>query len=171
MRAATSRPWYREPWPWLLMAAPAASIVMGITLWVLAARTDDGLVAGDYYKQGLAINQVLDREARAATLRLGAHATFNTERTRIRLHLNGESSLAAAVTLRLVHPTRSGEDQAVALVAVAGGVFEGVLRAPAAGRWRLVLEDTSGAWRLAASWHTQEGTVSFEAQPDVPGRG
>ena len=34
-------PWYREPWPWLLMAGPAAVVVAGlITAWI-AVKTDD----------------------------------------------------------------------------------------------------------------------------------
>jgi len=45
-----SRPWYREPWPWILMAGPAAVIVAGIFTMTLAYRTEDGLVADDYYK-------------------------------------------------------------------------------------------------------------------------
>ena len=57
----SSRPWYREPWPWILMAGPAIVVVAGaVTLW-LALASDDGLVAQDYYKRGLAINRVLDK--------------------------------------------------------------------------------------------------------------
>ena len=56
------RPWYREPWPWILMAGPAVVVVAGFfTLW-LAVSTSDGLVVEDYYKQGLAINRVFARE-------------------------------------------------------------------------------------------------------------
>lgn len=44
------------------MLMPATAIVAGfITLW-LAITSYDGLVADDYYKQGLAINQTLARE-------------------------------------------------------------------------------------------------------------
>ena len=54
-----SLPWYKERWTWLLMLMPATAIVAGfITLW-LAITSFDGLVADDYYKQGLAINQTL----------------------------------------------------------------------------------------------------------------
>jgi len=61
-------PWYREPWPWLLMAGPVAVIFAGIaTVW-LAVVSSDGLVVDDYYKQGLAINQTLERGALAARL-------------------------------------------------------------------------------------------------------
>ena len=52
-------PWYREPWPWLLMSGPATVIVAGIYTSVLAFSGTDGLVADDYYKQGLAMNKTL----------------------------------------------------------------------------------------------------------------
>jgi hypothetical protein len=55
-------PWYRQLWPWLLISGPATVLVAGaITMWI-AFSTSDGLVADDYYKQGLAINKRLARE-------------------------------------------------------------------------------------------------------------
>ena len=57
-----AKPWYGEPWPWILMAGPAAVIVAGaVTIW-LAVATSDGLVADDYYSRGLAISQELRRD-------------------------------------------------------------------------------------------------------------
>ena len=56
-----AKPWYREPWPWLLMAGPVAVVLAGIATTVLAVTTFDGLVADDYYKQGLGINRVIAR--------------------------------------------------------------------------------------------------------------
>lgn len=48
---AKHSPWYREPWPWLLMAGPAVVVVAGfVTLW-LAFNSDDGLVADDHHYQ------------------------------------------------------------------------------------------------------------------------
>jgi hypothetical protein len=40
-------PWYRQLWPWLLLAPPAASIVGGIAIIFVAIASDDGLVARD----------------------------------------------------------------------------------------------------------------------------
>lgn len=35
------RPWYREPWPWVLIAIPALTVVAsGITLWLAISRPD-----------------------------------------------------------------------------------------------------------------------------------
>jgi hypothetical protein len=155
------RPWYRQPWPWLLMIAPAAAVVMGIVMVVLGLRSDDGLVVDDYYKQGLAINQVLDREVRAAALGLEASLAFNPDRDRVRLALTGRAAAGEGATLRLVHPTRSGQDQVVVLATGGGGLLEGTLRPPVAGTWHLVLEGDRGNWRLAGEWRTVDDRVTL----------
>jgi uncharacterized protein len=155
------RPWYREPWPWLLMLAPAAAVAMGVVMVVLGLRTDDGLVVDDYYKQGLAINQVLDREARAAALGLQATLSFNPEGDRVRVLISEGGARAARPTLRLVHPTRVGQDQTVALAPGAGGVLDGELVPVSPGTWRLVLEDAAGQWRLAGEWRTVDRQVTL----------
>jgi hypothetical protein len=40
-----AKPWYREPWPWLLMAGPAAVVVASIVSAILAIATADPLVS------------------------------------------------------------------------------------------------------------------------------
>lgn len=157
----TVRPWYREPWPWLLMAAPAAAVVMGIVMVVLGLRSEDGLVVDDYYKRGLAINQVLDREARAAALGLEASLAFTPGRDRVRLVLTGKATSGERTTLRLVHPTRAGHDQVVSLASAPGGALEGTVQPPLPGTWRLVLESADGAWRLAGEWRTADDQVTL----------
>jgi uncharacterized protein len=157
------RPWYRDKWPWLLILPPAAAVVMGIVMVTLALRSDDGLVVDDYYKRGLAINQVLDREARAATLGLQATLSFSPQGDRVRVLLSDGESGALRPTLRLVHPTRAGQDQAVVLESGAGGVFEGALAPVSPGTWRLVLEDSGGLWRLAGEWRTADRQVVLRA--------
>lgn len=159
--ASPVRPWYREPWPWLLMAAPAAAVVMGIVMLVLGLRSDDGLVVDDYYKRGLAINQVLDREARAAALGLEASLAFSPARDRVRLALTGRLQASERATLRLVHPTRVGQDQVVSLASGVGGVLEGAVTPPLPGTWRVVLESSDGAWRLAGEWRTADDRVTL----------
>ena len=50
--------WYREPWPWILIAGPLVG--RDRRAWprrVIAVRSDDGMVADDYYKRGLLVNQ------------------------------------------------------------------------------------------------------------------
>src|SRR6185436_2024002 len=97
-----AKPWYREPWPWLLMSGPAIVIVAGFyTLW-LAIQSDDGLVADDYYKRGLAINQTLSRTQHAEQLALGATVEFRDSSARIQVRVTGAArGMPPALRLRL----------------------------------------------------------------------
>jgi len=151
----TPNPWYREPWPWIIMSGPAIVVVAGIATTVLAITSFDGMVADDYYKQGLGINRVLAREAAAKKLGLVGSLAFSPERTRVRATLPGETR-PASLRLALVHPTLAGEDQSVPLRMVAPGVYEGPMRAPRAGTYRLRLEDGEGRWRLTGPWTTKD---------------
>ena len=157
---SASKPWYREPWPWLLMAGPATVVVAGCWTAALAVMSDDGLVADDYYKQGLGINRVIARESAAKRLGVAATASFSEERDRVRVML-GEESRPASLRLALAHPTLRGEDQAITLAPVAPGLYEGALRRPRAATLRARLEDAEGRWRVAASWDTREATLRF----------
>jgi uncharacterized protein len=157
------KPWYREPWPWILAAGPAAVVVAGIITTVLAVTSFDGLVADDYYKQGLAVNRELGREARARALGVTASVQFSPDRRKVRVLLVGAEP--ASLRLMLVHPTLKGEDQAVALAAISAGVFEGAMRAPAGSHHlHLKLEDGEGRWRLDGNWWPADGSVQLAPQ-------
>ena len=140
------KPWHREPWPWILMAGPAAVVVAGtLTAW-LAVTTADGLVADDYYKRGLAINQELRRDEVAAERGVAVVLEVRGGILRARLAIQGEAP--PALFARLVHPTRAGEDQRLRLALVAPGVYEAAFAAARGARWRVVVEDPRGEWRV-----------------------
>ena len=145
-------PWYREPWPWIIMAGPAAVVVAGVVTAWIAFSGADGLVADDYYKQGLAINKVLAREQRAAELGLAAKARWDASSGALELALDARAGtvLPPAVRLRLVHPTRSGHDKVVELASVAPGRYAGTLKLDTAGQWRAQVE--TAEWRLDSDW-------------------
>jgi hypothetical protein len=144
MDALQSKPWYREPWPWILMSGPAAVVVAGAaTMWIAFASAD-GVVAGDYYKRGLAINQDLQREQRAAQRSIGAEVRLEAGKVQVRL----SGAAPEALFGLLVHATRSGHDQRLRLARIAPGVYETDMPALPAGRWSLVLEDPRREWRL-----------------------
>lgn len=50
------RPWWREPWPWLLMSGPAAAMVAcGVTIWLASANADRPLTGVS--RHGLVVEQ------------------------------------------------------------------------------------------------------------------
>jgi len=137
------RAWYREPWPWLLMAPPAVAVLAGLaTVWIAMASAD-GLVAEDYYQQGLALNKVIAREERAAALGIKAQVQLGGGRIRVQL----EGAAPEAVFVHLAHRTRAGYDQRLRLAPV-GRVYEAEMAPLAPGGWRIWIEDPRGSWRI-----------------------
>jgi hypothetical protein len=136
------------------MAGPAVVVVAALVTAWLAVRGEDGLVADDYYKQGLAINQTLGRSAAAE--RLGAQAELQFAGGRIRVTL-ANVGVRGALTLRLVHPTRTGMDRSLNLAEVQPGVYEGLVQGMQPGRWHVVLEDRD--WRLTSDWTLPAASV------------
>ena len=148
---STVPPWYRQRWPWLLMAGPGIVVVASmITLW-LAATTDDAIVADDYYKRGLSINLRLERVDRAAALGLVAEADIAADghvRVALASALADIDAHPAVIVLGIAHATRGGLDRRAELVLGPDGTYKGRIEPVGAGRWLVSLE--TKAWRLPA---------------------
>jgi hypothetical protein len=139
-----SAPWYRHRWPWLLMSGPAAVLVAGaVTAWIAFASAD-GLVAEDYYRQGMALNKVIAREQRAAELGLAVDLQIAQGSITVRLR----GAAPEALFVHLAHATRAGYDQRLRLVPTQPGLYQTELPALPAGRWRIVVEDPRATWRI-----------------------
>ena len=138
-----TKPWYRERWPWLLMSGPAAVLVAGaVTTWI-AFASSDGLVAEDYYKQGLGINRLLAREDVARKLGITAQVSLSGE---ARVLLRGAKP--EVIFMHLAHATRAGHDLRLRLVPLGDGVYGAELPPLPPGRWRIAIEDPRGTWRI-----------------------
>lgn len=154
-------PWYRHRWPWLLMLGPFLVIVAAVvTLW-LAFRSNDGLVADDYYKQGLAINQVTSRDRRAVELEVRGDVMLDTacQLVRVVLQRGRFAEMPGSLVLKLSHPTRSGLDRTFLLRRDDGGGYSTALTGDLAGRWHVALEDEAREWRMTATWDTARQPV------------
>lgn len=148
MHNAVVRPWYREPWPWILAAGPFIVVVAGIyTAW-LAVTSNDGLVTDDYYRKGLAANQTIARSEQAAKIGLAAGVRVTADTLSVRLRASDKDFvLPPTLAVTISHPTRAGLDQSRVLVRD-GEVYSGEVRLPAAGHWLVLLEDERKIWRL-----------------------
>ena len=144
-------PWYRQFWPWFVIALPLTAVVASIATLVIAAHDPDGLVVDDYYKQGLAINQALGRDRQAQTLGLSGLVRLDPIGGHLALTLSGLPGNADAedLELRLIHPTRPHLDRSLTLIREAKDTWHARLGPIAPGRWHVHLESPQGAWRLA----------------------
>ena len=133
------------------MLMPATAVVAGfITLW-LAITSFDGLVADDYYKQGLAINQTLAKVVVARDNGLVGAVKFGSERIGVVLESKAGVTLPDRLLLTLAHPTKSGMDQKFVLER-RDGAYSGMVDAPiTSAHWKVLLEDEAHSWRLSGS--------------------
>jgi uncharacterized protein len=151
----TVKPWYREPWPWLLMSGPAIVVVAGIITIVIAVRTHDGLVVDDYYKRGLAVNMDLSRDLAAKDAGLYAKTTIDVANKRVTLGLVNAPMTLNNLTLTLSRASVAGHDQIVTLQLTNRqgdeSVFVGPIKSLDVGKWYVTIEEPSRAWRLMST--------------------
>ena len=145
-----SAPWYRQFWPWVLIAIPLSSVIMGIVMITLATMTADGLVADDYYKQGLAINRVLARDRKAVELGIKALMRFDPQRGSIHIQLQSGAAdqWEDTLKLRMLHPLQAQKDIVVLLQHDGVGGYSGEVASLPLGKWHVLVESEEQGWRL-----------------------
>lgn len=166
-----AKPWYRQPLVWMLIAIPFSAVVMGVIMAWLAVDTDDGLVVDDYYKQGLAINQVLERDETATQLGLAATLQYDPASRTVHLVLErGElAGFPQTLTLSLKHATLAHLDRSLTLqrgiVKPGQASYFAVLQTPLKnGGWYFEIEDPQ--WRLVRRVNLQgAASIRFKALP------
>ena len=159
----TVAPWWKQRWPWLLMAGPAIAVVAGSYTGYLAFTRQDALVVGDYYKQGKAINQDLRRDRAASALGLsmsiGYDATQGILAGRLRRD-SGDDGKTERLFVRLSHATLPAKDIQLVVEPDEFGAFQINLPMLERSRWVVVVEGEKRDWRLAGAW-------SWPGQRDV----
>ena len=147
------RPWYQEPFVWLVIFFPASAVFGGITTIYLAISSDDGLVVDDYYKKGLEINRTLTRDKMAIAHGLEAILDFNVEHHLIHLYLNAHADykLPEQILGNFSHHTRSGFDKEIILKHVGDNIYQGFLPELILGDFSLEL--AADEWRLLKPVH------------------
>lgn len=154
-----NRPWYREPFVWLIIGLPLTAVVAGLSTLYIAVVTRDGMVTDDYYQHGLEINQSLDRDRAAARLGLKAqlHLDAATGSVVVRfVEAAPAETLPNTITLYWMYATRAGHDHTEQLVLSRDGAYRATIPALLPGHWYVRIEAQD--WRLQGSMHMPEDT-------------
>lgn len=156
------RPWYREPYVWLIVTFPMVAILAGTVTIYLAIKSDDGLVKDDYYKEGLQINMVLKRDRAAVEYGMAAVLLFNHEAGMVRVKLESKKpyEYPEQVNFKLLHTTRSGYDQILKLDKVGPQFYQGKIQGLPAGTWNVQVETQE--WRLVGIMKDITTTLRLE---------
>ncbi|UUZ63251.1 FixH family protein [Polaromonas sp. P1-6] len=56
-RISTARPWWKEPYVWLVIAGPLSAVLACVVTAFYIMQGPDALVSDDAYREGIAISQ------------------------------------------------------------------------------------------------------------------
>ena len=161
-----STPWYRQFWPWFLIALPGSVVIAGIAMIFVAFKHADTLVDDNYYRKGMAINQVIEQDQKAHELGLSAEVTFDGETGEILVTIKSGEIAEQSLELLLLHPIDAKRDQTLPLQKVAKKYHRADLEARLNHRYYLRLQPTTDPlWRLNGEIdfsHTNQ--VTLQAQ-------
>lgn len=144
----TIPPWYKQFWPWFLIAIPVITVISGVSMVMIASQNADGMVVDDYYKTGLAINKTLARDEKAKALGLQAVGRIDTSHKQITLDLYGQNT-EKNLQLTLTHPTTSQQDIVINLQATKHkNQYSGQLPELPREKRYILLEPVDKSWRL-----------------------
>lgn len=152
-------PWYRYPWPWILMAIPLSAVVFGVLMITMVTQHPDDLVVDNYYKDGMAINQSLAMDEKAQTM--GVRAVLGWQGDVFNFVVSGAND--SVVVMELFHVTDKSQDKKLMLypekagtdgaaltpgIAYTGGDNELAQVFRESGIWYLQLSGADDGWRL-----------------------
>lgn len=162
-----SKVWYKEPWPWLLMAGPVIVVFAAIYTFYLAKSNSADLVSDDYYKDGKHIDLQLHRDEEAFRRNIHAQVLISPDKNAAKVLVSGRFDPQQPLNLVLMHPARKASDQTVKLLPAQSGAMSGdkaeynaVFKTlPETHHWYVRVEDAAGKWRVEDKWLVNQGNA------------
>lgn len=146
--------WYQNPYVWLVIAFPLTAVIAGLITIRIAVVSDDGLVTDDYYKKGLEINRVLERDNISKQAGLVATINLDKQSNKVKLLLsaNNDFNFPSEIQVSFLNKTRKGFDQKLLATYKNNGLYEAELPELIRGNWYVQIETDD--WRLVNSLTT-----------------
>jgi hypothetical protein len=149
----TEPAWYRQFWPWVLIALPGTVVIASFITLYIAIVNSHSMVKDDYYKDGLAINRYLKEDQLAEKLAITAELQFLPASGKIKLQLLGEHDNDSQVLiLYFIHPVNASADFQLPLQINSPGDYEQSVLELDLTRWYLQLSPADASpdqrWRI-----------------------
>lgn len=162
MQNSNSKPtaWYKQFWPWFLLVPLIVTVIVGMTMLTFSIQVFDGTVNDNYYKEGLAINQTLEKDKNAEKLGISADIKIDNLTGDVLITLGGQlKSWPAELKLDFINPTRASKDYSITLSQVTANHYRGQVEKAPLNLWYMDITTEGGDWRLkgSAQFPVEEG--------------
>ena len=117
--------WYKHRWPWILIAIPACSVILGIVLIVLAIKNPAIVVVDNYYAEGRGINQSLALDHVAEQRNIQASLQISNERIQLLVNADNRALNEDGLMLHVYHVTDNSRDRTFVLAPAFHPAFSG----------------------------------------------
>lgn len=132
-------PWYRQVWFWVVVG-PLLFIIIFCSMTVsMAFHYSDDVVADNYYKEGRAINQLLQQDEHALALGLTANIRFDRVANEVLVSIKNSKNLPKKILLFMDHPVKKNKDQHIVLHEIVRGEYRAELTTRLEYFWYLSL--------------------------------
>lgn len=153
--------WHKEPWVWLVIAGPVIVVCAALYTAFLAYKGADKVIAEDYYRQGLMVNQDIRRDANARDWKMSADLQFDTDTGIITIKVQSAVALPSTLMLSVAESSANSPVNEVirrgTLLQVTPGIYQLSFPQPTAierkeiAIWHIKIEASD--WRLTSDWH------------------
>ena len=163
MEQTDTTPWYRQFWPWFILAILSWGVVSATITLSVALKNPPHMMTGDYAKLGKALVDTHVRADRAEAL--GLAGTLITEKGEWLLHIDSSELSAGQLLLLVQHPTDSTRDRQVVLNRSEPGAYRAVAgEIPARGR--LIVSDLEQTWWISSSFRREGEGLRTTLKPE-----
>ena len=165
MEQTDTTPWYRQFWPWFILAILSWGVVSSSIMLSMALKNPPHMMTGDYAELGKALVDTHVRADRAEAL--GLAGTLRSEQGAWRLRFDREASELSSASLLLLiqHPTDTARDRQVVLRRSAPGEYRAdALDIP--DRGRLIVSDLEQTWWVSSSYRRQGEVLEASLKPE-----
>jgi hypothetical protein len=156
-----TEPWYRQFWPWFLIALPGTVVIASISMFFVAYNTADSLVIDNYYREGLNVNTTLEQDTLASELKLRAKISIDSSNGEVRITLdNNNTDLNnTPLKLELLHAKNQAEDIQLILQPTPQGDWLANLPNPLIGQWYIRLSNIQANQTKSISTEKSKNTL------------
>jgi hypothetical protein len=156
-------PWYKQFWPWFLIALPGTVVIASISMFFVALNTADSLVIDNYYREGLNVNTTLEQDTLASELKLRAKISIDSSNGEVRVTLDNisvdDETKKIPLQLELLHAKNQAEDIKLILQPTPQGDWLANLPTALIGQWYIRLSNVQANKTQSISTEKSKNTL------------